>query len=285
MARSFLSNLAACFGQPVAENPTQVMMEAAFQQLGLNWRYLTIEVAPDNLADAIRGMRAMGFHGANCTLPHKVAVIAHLDQLSPTARVIGAVNCIVRRDNRLLGENTDGKGFLQSVSEHGPVAGKRAVLFGAGGAARAIGVELLLAGLGSLTIVNRGIERGEGLLAHLQKTAADRVRFMPWQGEFAIPENTDLVINSTNIGLFPNITQRVAVQASSLRPGMLVCDIIPNPPRTRFLAEAEEQGCRTLDGLGMLVNQGIIGIQLWTGQKPDPAVMRRALTEVFSEPG
>src|SRR5262249_7653615 len=138
--------LCVLFGQPVAENPTVVMIEAAFRDLGLGWRYLTVEVAPDRLADAVRGFRAMGFHGGNCTIPHKVAVVPLLDELSPAAQAIGAVNCIVRRGERLVGENTDGKGFLQSVQELGPVAGKRVVLLGAGGAARAVAVELLRAG-------------------------------------------------------------------------------------------------------------------------------------------
>src|SRR5919198_1106053 len=140
MPRQFRSEICCLFGQPVAENPTQVMIEAAFGAMGLDWRYLTIEVAPADLPDAVRGMRAMGFRGGNCTIPHKVAVV------------------------KLLGENTDGKGFLESVQEHGPVAGKSAVLLGAGGAARAIGVELLAAGAGAITVVNRGVARGQELV-------------------------------------------------------------------------------------------------------------------------
>jgi shikimate dehydrogenase len=115
MPRSFRSELCSLFGQPVAENPTVAMIEPAFRTLGLDWRYLTIEVAPADLADAVRGFRAMGFRGGNCTLPHKVAVVPLLDELTPAARAIGAVNCIVRRGDRLVGENTDGKGFLQSL--------------------------------------------------------------------------------------------------------------------------------------------------------------------------
>jgi shikimate dehydrogenase len=279
--RSFKQELVALFGQPVAENPTQVMIEAAFRDLGLDWRYLTIEVSPADLADAVRGMRAMGFRGGNCTLPHKVAVIPLLDELTPPARAIGAVNCLVRQGDRLLGENTDGKGFLQSVQEVEPVAGKRAVLLGAGGAARAVGVELLNAGAAHLTVVNRSRPRGEELAAALQRVAPGRADFVPWQGEFAVPREAVLLINATSIGLYPDLA-RVPVRRDSLRPGLLVCDVIPNPPRTRLLAEAEAAGCRTLDGLGMLVNQGVIGIRLWTGREPNPAVMRRTLEEVFA---
>jgi shikimate dehydrogenase len=279
-ARSFRSELVALFGQPVAENPTVVMIEAAFRDLGLDWRYLTIEVAPADLGDAVRGLRAMGFRGANCTLPHKVAVVPLLDELSPAARDIGAVNCIVRRGDRLLGENTDGKGFLESVQEVGPVAGKSAVLLGAGGAARAIGVELLRAGLGALTVVNRSAARGGELVAVLERVAAGRAKLVPWRGDFAVPAGTDLLINATSIGLFPDVAARVPLDVATLRPPLVVCDVIPNPPRTRLVRDAEARGCRVLDGLGMLVNQGVIGVRLWTGRAPDPAVMRRALAEV-----
>src|SRR5690349_7261659 len=139
--RSFKQELVGVFGYPVAENPTQVMIEPAFADMGLDWRYLTVEVRPEHLADAVRGARAMGWRGFNCTIPHKVAVIAHLDRLSKAAETIGAVNCVVNQDGMLLGDNTDGKGFLQAVTAVRPVNGVRAVILGAGGAARAIAVE------------------------------------------------------------------------------------------------------------------------------------------------
>ncbi len=280
--RSFKQELMACFGQPVAENPTQAMIEAAFRDMGLDWRYLTIEVSPDGLADAVRGARAMGFRGFNCTIPHKVAVIAHLDELTPAARAIGAVNCVVRQGDKLLGENTDGKGFLQSVQELGPVAGKTAVLLGAGGAARAVGVELLKAGASGITVVNRARQRGEELTAVLNREAPGKARFVPLTGEFSVPAGTDLFINATSIGLFPDVNARVPVVTDSLKPGMVVCDVLPNPPRTRLVRDAESRGCRVLDGLGMLVNQGVIGIRLWAGRDPNPAVMRKALEGVFA---
>jgi shikimate dehydrogenase len=280
-ARSFKQELVGVFGQPVAENPTQVMIEAAFRAMGLDWRYLTIEVAPADLPAAVAGMRAMGFRGINCTIPHKVAVVPLLDELTPAARAIGAVNCVARQGDNLLGENTDGKGFLQSVQEHGPVTGKSAVLLGAGGAARAIGVELLRAGAGAITVVNRNAARGQELVAVLDAVAPGRSRFVPWRGDYAVPEGTDLVINATSIGLYPDVEARVPLDAAALRTGMVVCDVIPNPPRTRLVREAEERGCAVLDGLGMLVNQGVIGVRLWTGRDPDPKVMRQALLEVF----
>ena len=158
---NFKQDLTACFGQPVAENPTQVMLEAAYRHHGLDWRYLTIEVAPSDLKDAVRGARVMGFRGFNCTIPHKVAVIQHLDGLGDSASLMGAVNCVVRRGDKLIGENTDGKGFVKSLRELIDPTGKHVVMFGAGGAARAIGVEVALAGVTKITLINRSAPRAD----------------------------------------------------------------------------------------------------------------------------
>src|SRR5262249_24614873 len=248
---------------------------------GLAWAYPTIEVDPADLGDAVRGARAMGFAGFNCTIPHKVAVIQHLDGLGESAALMGAVNCVVRRGDKLIGENTDGKGVVQSLRALTDPHGKRIVMFGAGGAARAIGVEVALAGAKHITLVNRSEQRGQELVALLREKVKIAAEFAPWRGDFAVPDGTDVVINATSIGLYPDVEARVALDVSTLKPGMVVADVIPNPPRTRLVRDAESRGCKVIDGLGMLVNQGVIGIKYWTGIDPDPAVMRRALEEVF----
>jgi shikimate dehydrogenase len=278
---NFKQELTGCFGKPVAENPTQAMVEAAYRHHGLNWRYLTIEVDPAELADAVRGARAMGFAGFNCTIPHKVTVIPFLDEVGESARLMGAVNCIVRRVNKFVGENTDGKGFVASLRTLTEISGRRVVLFGAGGAARAIGVELALAGAATITVVNRSPDRGKELAGLLQSRTAAQANSVLWSVDYAIPEGTDVVVNATSIGLYPDEDGRLPLDINSLHPGMIVADVIPNPPRTRLVREAEQRGCRVIDGLGMLVNQGVIGIQYWTGITPDAAVMRRALEEIF----
>ena len=278
---NFKQELTAAFGQPISENPTQVMVEAAYRHHNLDWRYLTIEVAPDGLADAVAGARAMGFAGFNCTIPHKVEVIEHLDGLGESASLMGAVNCVVRRDEKLIGENTDGKGFVESLRELTDPKGKSVVMFGAGGAARAIGVEVALAGATKITVVNRSVERGEELTKLLNDKVPAEADFAHWQGTFDIPESTDVVINATSIGLFPDVDARVDFNPDSLTPGMVVADVIPNPPLTNLVKDARAKGCKVIDGLGMLVNQGVIGIRYWTGVDPDPAVMRAALEEVF----
>ena len=278
---NFKQELTGCFGKPVSENPTQAMIEAAYRHHGLDWRYLTIEVDARDLADAVRGARAMGFVGFNCTIPHKVAVIQHLDGLGESASLMGAVNCVVRRGDKLIGENTDGKGFVESLRTLTDPIGKKAVIFGAGGAARAIGVEVALAGATKVTIVNRSRSRGE----ELTKLLADKVKvvseFVPWESDYRVPGDVDVLINATSIGLFPDVDARLALDISTLRPGMVVADVIPNPPRTRFVRDAQQAGCKVIDGLGMLVNQGVIGVEYWSGIRPDTTVMRQALEAIF----
>ncbi len=284
---NFKQELTAAFGQPIAENPTQVMIEAAYRQLGLAWRYLTIEVAAQDLGDAVRGARAMGFAGFNCTIPHKVAVIEHLDGLGESASLMGAVNCVVRRDGQLIGENTDGKGFVKGLKELREPQGARVVIFGAGGASRAISVELALAGARHITIVNRSQSRGQQVYDLLRNDVNARcggqltAELVAWNQKYKVPADTDIVVNATSIGLYPDVDARLNIEVESLLPSMLVADVIPNPPRTNLIQDAQARGCQVIDGLGMLVNQGVIGVEYWTGVTPDPQVMRAALEEVF----
>ncbi|MFO1006028.1 MAG: shikimate dehydrogenase [Planctomycetaceae bacterium] len=286
---NFKQELTACYGQPVAENPTQVMIEAAYRHHGLDWRYLTIEVAPQDLRDAVRGARAMGFRGFNCTIPHKVAVIEHLDGLGESASLMGAVNCVVRRGDKLIGENTDGKGFVKSLRELVDPTGNHVVMFGAGGAARAIGVEVALAGATKITLINRSASRGEQLAQLLADRVKVDVRFVRWDQTYKIPEDADILINATSIGLYPDVTARLDFDVTTLRPGMVVADVIPNPPKTLLVQDAIARQCKVIDGLGMLVNQGIIGVEYWTqattGKQisPEASVMRKALEDVFRE--
>lgn len=278
---NFKQELTAAFGQPIAENPTQVMVEAAYRHHNLDWRYLTIEVGPDDLEDAVKGAKVMGFQGFNCTIPHKVKVIDYLDGLGESASLMGAVNCVVRKDGKWIGENTDGKGFVSSLKELTDPTDKNVVIFGAGGAARAIGVEVALAGASSITIVNRSVGRGEELTSLLDDKLPVQASFVPWDKTFVIPAETDVLINATSIGLFPDVYARLDFELESLSAETVVADVIPNPPTTNLVRDARRKGCKVIDGLGMLVNQGVIGIRHWTGIDPDPKVMRAALEEVF----
>jgi len=286
---NFLSRLTGCFAIPAAENPTVAMVEAAYRHHSLDWRYINCEVPPERLADAVAGAKAMDWAGFNCSIPHKVAVIDHIDELGQSARLMGAVNCVVRRNDQFIGENTDGKGFLCSLKEFVDPAGMRVVMFGAGGAARAIGVELALAGAEQITVVNRGRERGVVLTDLLngevraQSCDGFHAKFVEWSGDYSVVSGTDIVINATSIGLYPDIDARLALDLDSLSENMIVADVIPNPPQTRLVRDAASRGCRVIDGIGMLVNQGITGIEYWTGIRPDGAVMRQTLEDIFSD--
>ena len=276
----FLHELVGSMSVGAAGNPTVAMVEAAFLHHGLPWRYINMEVAPADLGTAVRGAKAMGFRGFNCSLPHKVSVIEHLDGLGESAAAMGAVNCVVRRGQELIGENTDGKGFLKSLETSIDPKGKSIVLFGAGGAARAVAVELGLAGARRITVVNRSGGRGAELAGLLRDTLKLEAELVVWSGDYVIPDGTDVVINATSIGLYEP-DARLAVDLNSLHPGMVAADVVFNPVTTRFLREAAERGCRAVDGLGMLVNQGVIGVRFWTGIDPDPEVMRMALEKAM----
>jgi shikimate dehydrogenase len=279
MPANFKAELVACFGQPVAENPTGAMQEAAFRALGLNWRYLTVEVPPERLSDAISGMRAFGMKGINLTIPHKVAVIEYLDQISPDAAIIGAVNTVRRDGDRLIGENTDGKGFLCGVRTDAGIdpRNKRVVVLGAGGAARAIVTELALAGASDVLVLNRSVSRGQQMVAGLVSKTKAPIRFEPWQDTYAVAGDTDILVNATSIGLYPDVDSMPPVDLRGTHPGTLVCDVVFNPPDTRLIRAARQRGLPVLDGLAMLVYQGVIGFELWTGQKAPETVMKDAL--------
>ena len=217
----------------------------------------------------------MNWAGFNCSLPHKVAVIEHLAGLGESARIIGAVNCAVRRDDGWIGENTDGQGFLTALRTVVDPAGRSLVLLGAGGAARAIAVECALAGAAAITVVNRDPRRGQALVDLVNERTPARAELVVWEETFGVPEGTEILANATSVGRFPDVDARLDLDPDTLAPGMVVADVIPNPPRTRLIRDAQARSATALDGLGMLVNQGVISIRHWTGVDADPAVMRQ----------
>jgi shikimate dehydrogenase len=192
-----------------------------------------------------------------------------------------AVNCAVRRGEQYIGENTDGKGFLMSLEGVVDPRGRNIVLLGAGGAARALAVELALAGASSITVVNRGFERGAELTRLINEQTPAKAEIVVWDKRYAIRHDAEIVINVTSVGLYPDVDARLNIDINSLTPGMVVADIVPSPPRTNLIKDAEARGCKIVDGLGMLVNQGAISIKYWSGIDVDPTVMRRKLEEIY----
>lgn len=282
MSKNYRDELVGVFGYPVDDNPTVVIQEAAFRALGLPYRYLTIEVRPGDLGHAMDGLRAMNMKGINITMPFKTEVLQYLDEVAPDAAVMGAVNTVYVKDGKLYGENTDGKGFLLALKQGGvELSGKKAVLLGAGGAARAIAVELANAGVKEIVVVNRGTERGEALAALINEKTSAHAEYVKWNGTYPIPADADILVNCTSIGFEPGGQEKPDVDYGAINETMTVCDVIPNTPDTPFLKEAGRRGARIFDGLTMLINQGVLGFELWTGQKAPVDAMRLALEEEF----
>ena len=278
MADKPIQELVSCMGQPVAGNPTQFMMERAFADCELDGRYLTLEVPAENLKDSMAGFRAMGLRGGNFTIPHKVEVIQYLDGLSEAAERMGAVNCVNVVDGKLIGENTDGKGFVQSLKTLVEPSGQKVVIIGAGGAARAISVELGLNGVTDITIVNRTESRGQELVDVLNNIDGVTATLDVLDGDYEVDEDVTVVINATCIGL-GDAEARVPLDLETLSRDIVVADVVFNPPMTRLLRDAQQRECRVLDGLGMIVNKAVIGFKIWTDVDPRPEVMREALEE------
>ena len=276
---NFLSQLTGCFSTPADGNPTVAIVEAAYAHHKLNFRYINTEVQPKDLSAAVEGARAMNWAGFHLSAPHKVEVIKHLDGLGESAKLMGAVNCAVLRDGKLIGENTDGKGFLESLQEVSDPVGKVVTILGAGGAARAIAIEVALAGAKSVKIVNRDAQRGKEL-SKLVKNICDS-SYYPWDSNFAVPTETEILVNATTVGMHGNSNASLDIYFDSLNSSMVVADVIINPPQTELLTRATAIGCKTIDGLGMVVNQGVLAIKYWTGVDVDANVMRKKLLEVL----
>ena len=278
--QNFLSELTGSFSTPADGNPTVVMVEAAFKAANLNIRYINTEVFPDGLHAAVLGAKAMNWLGFNLSAPHKVKVIPMLDGLGESASIMGAVNCVVNRDGKLIGENTDGKGFLKAFNEVLDPKDKTILIFGAGGAARAIAVELALVQAKKIIIVNRNAERGEDLAKTIRERTTAEAEYVNWTPKFAIPAGVDAAVNATTVGMDQFDGKELDIDFDSIHSNLVVSDVIVNPPNTHFLQEGAKRGATTIDGLGMLVYQGMIGIKYWTGLDSDQAAMRKALEEV-----
>lgn len=282
MAKNYRAELVGAFGCPIDENPTGVIEEAAFEALGLNYRYLMIKVNDGDLEDAIKGLKAFNMRGINTTIPHKEKVIKYLDKLSPAASLIGAVNMIINDNGILYGENTDGKGYMKSLTDAGySVKGKNVFVLGAGGASRAICTECALSGAKHITVANIIREQGEALVKMLNEKTEAKADFVFWDEALTIPEDTDILSNATSVGLYPHVDQKPDINYDSVKSSMIVTDVIFNDPHSLFLQEAEKRGARTVNGLGMLVNQAAMNFELWTGKKAPVDLMTSRLRKEF----
>lgn len=263
------TKITGIFGYPVEHTLSPAMHNAAFKALGLDYCYVPFPVHPDYLKDAVKAIRALNLCGVNVTVPHKEKVMALLDEINEEASFIGAVNTIVNSEGRLIGYNTDGKGFMQSLIESGiSVEGKDILIIGAGGASRAISYYLSQK-TKTLYLYNRNKNRAEKLVHDLKKIR-NNVTLIE---NISSIERFHIITNATPLGLKKE--DPLPFDTSLLRAEQTVCDLIYK--KTRLLEEASKKGCATLDGLGMLLWQGLFAFELWTGKKPQVEVMRNAL--------
>ncbi len=275
------TRLVALVGDPVSHSLSPRMHAAAFRACGLAWAYVALRVPAEDLREAVAGLRALGFAGANVTLPHKAAVVELADELDPSARRCGAANTLVFQEGgRVVAYNTDVAGFRRALEEEGvTVAGVHAVVLGAGGAARAACAALAEGGAQAVTVLARRREAAEALCRAAQREFP-RTRFAPGSLEAAARgtvRGADLLVNATPVGMDPDQAGSPVPDADWLRPGMVVFDLVYNPARTRLLRWAEGAGARAVGGLLMLVHQGAEAFQLWTGMRAPVEVMKRAV--------
>ncbi len=273
------------FGDPVEHSLSPAMQNAAMQAAGIDSLYIPWRVKSAGLPTAFESLRGMeNFGGANITLPHKEQAAALVDTLTQEAALVGAVNTVVVRDGRLLGANTDGQGFLRSLYEEAAFQPreKLAVILGAGGAARAVAVSLAEAGAEALVIVNRTIERAQLLAEFVHRDIGTPAVGLGYDDPLVPARVNDcaLIVNTTSIGLSPS--DPTPIDPNLLHPGMLVYDLIYRPRETALLRAAKQRGCQALGGLGMLLYQGALAFELWTGQKPSEEVMRQALVTAIA---
>lgn len=252
-------------GKPIGHSLSPVMHNAAFLETGINAVYLALETS--DIGDAVKGIKVLGIKGLSVTIPYKSDVIPLLDEVDDMALMIGAVNTIVNQDGLLKGYNTDATGALKALEDKVEISGKRCLIIGAGGAARAIGYILKEKGL-DVIVANRSIERGESLCRDIG------CEFIPLTGlEY---QNADILINTTPVGMTPD-TELCPVSEKLLNKGTAVMDIIYNPIETRLLKMAKSMDCVTINGLGMFIHQGAEQFRLWTGLEAPISVMKKAV--------
>ncbi|UKS30415.1 shikimate dehydrogenase [Paenibacillus sp. HWE-109] len=270
------------FGDPIRHSRSPIMLNRAFQEAGINAVYAAFHVRPDELGNAVRGIRALGYRGINVTIPHKVEVMSYLDEIDEGASIVGAVNTIVNEAGKLVGYNTDGIGYVRSLKEETGIvlSGKRVLLLGAGGAARGVAYALAKEGVACIYIANRTKERAIELAETISVYTKTVGLGLDELGD--IVDEVDFVLNTTSAGMHPHVDE-LPMPVELLREHHLVSDLIYNPRITRFLREAEAKGARIHGGLGMFIYQGAFAFEYWTGTPAPVAAMRQVVEQSLAE--
>lgn len=274
------TQLCAVIGNPVEHSLSPAIHNAAFESAGLNYVYVAFRV--EDVHGCLMGMRALeGFRGMSVTIPHKLAVMEFLDEIDPMARRVGSVNTIVKEAGRLIGSTTDGPGTLRAFADAGvSLEGKRVLFLGAGGAVRAVAFAMVeLARVDRVTILGRTTSRVENLVNDLRLHSSVEIIAGSLSNRFAAVPEHDVIINGTPTGMYPSNQDETLVTAEMLRSEQVVFDMVYRPLRTRLLQEAEAAGCRTIEGIEMLLNQAVLQFELWTGMPAPYEAMRRAVVD------
>lgn len=270
------TKLIGLIGHPVAHSKSPQMHNTMFDNLDLNYKYFAFDVQQNQLEQAIEGVKALNISGLNVTIPHKVNVMTYLDEISDEARAIGAVNTIVNLDGKLIGYNTDGQGYVRSLIEETGIniEGKKIIILGAGGAARAISYTLSKQLIAELIIANRNLEKAKQLQHILEQNVSTNV--ISYDEIKSYIEEVDIVVNTTSIGMHPRIDQS-PINKERINSNHLISDIIYNPLETKLIKDAIQQGAQVHTGLGMFIYQAVIAFEKWTGVSPNPKVMRQSV--------
>ncbi|MCC7560360.1 MAG: shikimate dehydrogenase [Methanobacterium sp.] len=272
------TSLVGIMGDPVEHSLSPPMHNAAFGQLKLDYVYVPFHVKRGNLSPAMEGARNMGIKGLNLTIPHKIEVIKYLDELEGVAELIGAVNTVKFTENHVVGYNTDGFGAVKAIEEKKPIKGKKIIILGAGGAARAISFQLILNGVGEVLIANRTQEKACNLKDELTETSNTSVDCLELGDELSLElEDADVLINTTPVGMYPHHNDEPVVKADRMHADLLVNDIVYNPLETGLLREASKAGAQVVHGTKMLIYQGVEAFRIWTGVTPPVAVFETVL--------
>jgi shikimate dehydrogenase len=275
--------LTTMIGHPVAENPIDQMFDAVFAHYGLHWQFWKSDVASEaQVGAAIAGIRALGFAGGCITVPWKVASIPFLDEVDADVKAIGAANYMTIRDGRLTGHNNDGKGVVKAIQKVTEIKGKRIVMLGAGGAGRAMAVELAWAGASHLTLITRRESQGFEVAETVTRASGVPCEWQPWAGEVQIPEGTQILMNATHLGCAPEL-EPVPVNWRTITPETTVVDVITNPRITPFLKAAQDKGCPIVDGVEMLVQLAMQIFEEWTEIKPEEKIFQQAVARALGE--
>jgi shikimate dehydrogenase len=271
-------------GHPVAENPIDRMFDAVYAHYGLPWQFWKSDIANEaDLALAVAALAPLGYRGVGITVPYKVAVIPLLDDVDDDVQAIGAANYVTIEHGRLTGHNNDGKGVVKAIEKVAPLRGQNVVMLGAGGAGRAMAVEIAWAGAAQLTLVTRREAQGREVAALVEKASGVSCHWKPWTTEeIRLPEGTTLLMNATHLGCAPEL-EPVPVCWDTVAPTCTVVDVITNPRITPFLEAARERGCPVVDGVEMLVQLAMQIFERWTGVTPEEAVFQRAVADALGE--